>query len=127
MTSEKYRNVVWMPRDEVRKAMAKLGNYLEGDVNKKWFYTLIEKKGQGECIPLLSRGELVVMNIKELRYSMRSSPYSSLAVRLSTSVKSPDIFVPQSEVLPSVSKLQFQDQLMKLDSHKSMGLEDMYS
>lgn len=58
---------------------------------------------------------------------MRSSPYSSLAVRLSTSVKSPDIFVPQSEVLPSVSKLQFQDQLMKLDSHKSMGLEDMYS
>lgn len=35
VTLEKYRNVVWTPRDEVRKAMAKLGNYLERDVNKK--------------------------------------------------------------------------------------------
>lgn len=32
-----------------------------------------------------------------------------------------------SEVLPTENRPQLQDQLIKLDSHKSMGLEDMYS
>lgn len=39
-----YRDMVWRCRDEVRKAKAKLGNYLERAVNKKEFYKFIGKR-----------------------------------------------------------------------------------
>lgn len=61
-------------RDEVREARANLGNYLERVVNRKEFYKFIEKKDQGDCIPLIRTSEPVVMGTKEAEASMSSSP-----------------------------------------------------
>ena len=134
MPWEEYRNTSWTRRDGIRKAKAlteltkaltELNLAREAKNNKKGFYRYIgQKRKARESVPppINEKGELITTNMEKaevLNNFFASVFAASQASHVSQDPKPVGEGWGGSKVLPTISKEQVPDNLMKLNRYKS--------